>query len=149
PSGPPVMTYCMLAVAPGRSGWPSAILADSSSHSCERYLAISPLLRRWMRWSGIVASDVRLGSAADALAHAREQVVLGDRRVDERAGSHVVVVGVHRAGDLGREAEPERRVGVDLRGVGQQAEATRVVVVGDVDAGRDAIVLRRPLEPLL
>src|SRR5439155_19289660 len=97
PSGPPVMTYCMLAVAPGRSGWLSAILADWSSHSCERYLAISPLLRR--RISGrIVASEVRSRSAGDALVDAGEQVVLRDRRVHERAGPHVVGVGMDRAG---------------------------------------------------
>src|SRR5438128_11077635 len=117
PSGPPVMTYCMFAVAPGRSGWPSAILADSSSHSCERYLASSPLLRRWI--SGrIVASEVRSRSAGDALADAGEQVVLRDRRVDEGAGPHVVVVGMDGAGHLGRQAEPERRVRVDLGGMG-------------------------------
>src|SRR5438874_1633188 len=144
PSGPPVMTYCMRAEAPGRSGWLSAILPVSSSHSWVRYLLIVAPRGPWS-----CARD-RRQSAADALAHPREEVVLGSRRVDQAARQHVVVVGVDLAGDLRGQPEPERRRRVDLGGVGEQGLAPDLVeVAADVDASRDAVILRRPVEPLL
>src|SRR5437762_13273182 len=105
PSGPPVTTYCMRADAPGRSGWLSASFLLWSSHSCVSHFGIrhfplvvfrEPLVSRRL--------------SAHEVAHTGEQVVLGGRGVDQRPGEDVVVVGVHAAGHLGGQPEPERRV---------------------------------------
>src|SRR4051812_17530727 len=97
--------YCIRADAPGRSGWVSPMGRVSSSHSCVRNF------------------DMMRTLSADKIPDACEQVVLGDLRLDEALGQDVVVVGVHGAGHLGRQREPEPRVGVDLRLVGQQGVA--------------------------
>src|SRR5688500_9856475 len=115
PSGVLVMTYCIRADAPGRSGWLSAILRVSSSHSCESHLAMSAP-RFGVRCERVCPRTL----PGDAIAHTGEQVVLGDGCLDQAPGQDVVVVGVDGAGDLRRQAEPERRVRVDLGGVGQQ-----------------------------
>src|SRR5437763_13605514 len=136
PSGPPVVTDCIRADAPGRSGWPSAILDVSSSHSWVRYLLIvAPRVR------GLVRGD-RRQSAADALAHPREEVVLGNLGVDEAPRQHVVVEGVDLTGDVGGKPEPERRRRVDLGGVSEQRLPPDLVeVAADVDPSRDAVVM--------
>src|SRR4051794_25662080 len=109
PSGPPVTTYCMRAEAPGRSGWLAASSLDSSSHSCVSHFAmcVSPWSTVWT----VVTAARRL--SAHEIAHTGEQVVLGLGRRHQAAGQHVVVVGMHGAGDVRRKAEPERRIRVD------------------------------------
>src|SRR5215217_8693600 len=73
PSGPPVTTYCIRALAPGRSGWPSASFLPSSSHSCERYLGIArsslgPGAADHRTESSPVLTGIRLTADADRLA---------------------------------------------------------------------------------
>src|SRR3954464_8089249 len=110
------MMYCILAVAPGRSGWDSAIFRPSSNHSCVRYFAMPRTLPS--------------GQVADT----GEEVVLGQLGLNEGLGQHVVVVGVDGAGHLGWQGEPERRRRIDLRLVGEQCTPAHVFEVGDVDA---------------
>src|SRR4051812_29406820 len=115
--------YWIRAVAPGRSGWESAMVRVSSSHS-------------WVR-----NFDMDAKLAPYQVPDAGEQIVFRQLGVDQALGQDVVVVGVDGAGHLRRQREPEPRVGVDLGLVGQQGVAAHVVVVADVDAGRRAVVL--------
>src|SRR5438105_15623828 len=104
-SGAPVTTYCILAVAPGRSGNSWASSFPLSSHSCDRYYAMpGPPRHELFRRRRMLASD--------AVAHAGEQVVLRRRALDQRAGEDEVLERIDVAGDLGRQSEPERRGGV-------------------------------------
>src|SRR4051794_18960242 len=118
PSGPPVTMYCMRADAPGRSGWLSASFLLSSSHSWVSHFGIVTPPRR----VGLVESGRSLAArlSAHEVAHTGEQIVLRRGRIHQRAGPDVVVVGMDAAGHLRRQSEPERRVGVDLGGMGQK-----------------------------
>src|SRR6266508_4591396 len=126
PSGPPVMAYCILADAPGRSGWLSAILCASSSHSCVRYL-------------GMRASSPSMTCAdltdIDGRPQAREQIGLGlargDIGVDVRAGEHVLLPREHLAHRVVGQAHPEA-LRFDLGAVGQQRRPPAVEVVAHV-----------------
>ena len=53
------------------------------------------------------------------------------------------------AGDVARQPEPERRLGVDLGGVGEERFEADVGVAVDVDRRGDPVVLPRTVEPLL
>src|SRR3546814_6969070 len=66
-----------------------------------------------------------------------EEVVLHRRRFHEARGEDVVVVGVHRGGDFAREAEPERRLRIDLSRVREQRVEPHVGIALDVDHRRD------------
>ncbi len=79
--------------------------------------------------AGIV--DNRL---AEVRSHPGEEIVLGDRAVDEASSEHVVVVRVHAGRDLVGQREPERRVRIDLRGVREQCFLAAPVVRADLDA---------------
>src|SRR5438309_11649251 len=105
----------MRAVAPGRSGKSWANSRPSSSHSCDRYLDV-----RAPPSSAVCGGIVASGLPGCPLAYPGEQVVLGHTAVDERPGEDVVVPGICPARRLGRQAEPERRLRVDLGGVGEQ-----------------------------
>src|SRR5437867_592334 len=95
PSGAPETTYCILAVAPGRTGWSSASLRDSSNHSWVRYFAICAHL-------GLSAERRRSLSRPPALPRAGggtgpqtgEEVVLeaafGDGGVDHGPGQEIL-----------------------------------------------------------
>ncbi len=86
------------------------------------------------------------------LADSREQValaVVGGDRPHERSGEDPVLPRVRLGHLVVVDAEPPRRVRVDLGGVGPQRARPGVHVPGDVDPGRDAMVLSGPVEPLL
>src|SRR3954467_11018856 len=116
----------MFAVAPGRSGWPSAMLRVSSSHSWVRYFDIAlPYLS-----SGCCRRTLPPGERPQT----SEEVALGRGHVDPALGEDVVVEGMDLGVDLGRQAEPERRRGVDLGGMGDESVAPHLGVAADVDA---------------
>src|SRR5687767_2017765 len=95
-----------------RSTSPRSAAAASSALMLSVASPPSPPGITWTTASALDLGTARssLGSLARfarELAHAGEEVVLGRLCGHERAGEHVVVVGVHGAGDLGRQAEPE------------------------------------------
>src|SRR6476620_9205508 len=133
PSGPPVTTYCMRADAPGRSGWPSASLRVSSTHSWLRYFDMTfPLV-------------AGRSSGADGCAQAGEEVVLhisvGNSRVDQRTCEHELLPREDLAYDLVRQTHPEPGR-IDLRAVREQGLAALVQEVAHVDERGEAFVDR-------
>src|SRR5437764_132469 len=134
------MMYCIRAVAPGRSGWLSPILRVSSSHSWVSHFDMrSPCVRprpaRSTRTLPLATGVTILATGAGEVTDPGEQVVLRDGTLHQAAGQDVVVVGVHGAGHLGRQPEPERGGRVDLCGVGDERLAANLGVVADLDSG--------------
>src|SRR5438105_5312238 len=128
PSGAPVTTYCILAVAPGRTGWSSASLRPSSNHSWDRYFAIGlTSVSREKRRRSLPSGTTDRRAPRSHLPHTPpepcEQVVLigafGGGAVDQRPGQEVLLPGEDLPYDLLREAHPEPRR-VDLGAVRQQ-----------------------------
>src|SRR3546814_1747165 len=66
-----------------------------------------------------------------------EEVVLHRRRFHEARREDVVVVGVHRGGNFAREAEPERRLRIDLSRVREQRVEPHVGIALDVDRSEE------------
>src|SRR6266550_6773446 len=100
PSGAPVTAYCILAVAPGRTGWSSASLRDSSNHSWVRYFAIWAHLGLLAERAGSLLRPSALPLARrGARPQAGEEVVfeatLGDGGVDHGPGEEVLLPGEH------------------------------------------------------
>src|SRR5579875_2794724 len=137
----------MRALAPGRSGWPSAIWRVSSSHSCVSHLDIVDSLSSD---AGTPAAYPRRGrpplprapdagragrgpgerpssSGGDSVPHPGEEVVLVPLRppcpalaTGEVPGQGVVLEGMDAASHLPGKAEPPARVGVHLSAVGKK-----------------------------
>src|ERR1044071_6105640 len=98
PSGAPVTTYCILAVAPGRTGWSSASLRDSSNHSWVRYFAICAHLglsaerrRSLSRRSGLPLAG--RGTGPQPGEEVLLEAAFGDGRIDHGPGQEVLLPG--------------------------------------------------------
>src|SRR5699024_2817609 len=103
PSGVPVITRWIVALAPARSGGSANARPTASNHSSDRYVR---------------AMDPPQSGARSA--QTGEQVVFGQLGRHPGLGQLPVLPRVQRAQHLVGQPEPERRLGVDLGGVGAQ-----------------------------
>src|SRR5262245_42636953 len=90
-----------------------------------------------LRYAGASGSSYRL-RALDRLADAREQVILGQRGIDQGPGELEILGRPHRGLDLLRDPEPEP-FRVDLGGVGLEGLVAHREVVRADDPGRDPL----------
>ena len=101
-------------------------------------------------WSSTASSTRALVTDLRGAADAGEQVVLGQRRVDQRAGQLVVLGRPRLAAAASSGTENQRPVGVDLGGVREQrGVATREVLGARHPRGDPVgdVLARRPSSP--
>ena len=78
PSGPPLITYWIGAVAPACAGWSAASPRVSSSHSCERYFTERSVARRYRVERRSDPKGQRVLTRLEHVGpHSGEEIVLG------------------------------------------------------------------------